>query len=139
MPAASYPVRWAGRLAVVAMPAEVGAAGASEAEQQLQAVLSREPVTLIVDMTSTARCDSAGMAVILRTCKRAASQGVELRLVASAPAVRRALTVTGVSRLVNIYPTLAASLAAQPPGVPRSPASPSAYADGPAAEPGTGG
>jgi hypothetical protein len=37
-----------------------------------------------------------------------------MRLVVSTPAVLRVLAITGVDRLINVYPTVAASLAEAP-------------------------
>ena len=116
MSSGSYPVRWAGRLAVVAMPGEIDVANAGPILDKLQSVLDREPVTMIVDMTATTFCDSAGMNAVLRAYKRASAEGIELRLVTPAPAVRRVFAVTGLDRLIDTYPSLAASLAGQPGG-----------------------
>ncbi len=111
MSSGSYPVRWAGRLAVVAMPDEIDVSNAGPILDKLQAVLDREPVTLIVDMTATTFCDSAGMNAVVRVHKRASAGGTELRLVMPAPAVRRVFAMTGLDRLIDTYPSLAASLA----------------------------
>jgi hypothetical protein len=37
-----------------------------------------------------------------------------MRLVVGAPTVQRVLTITGVDRLINIFPSLAAALASEP-------------------------
>lgn len=113
--AAPYSVRWAGRLAVLTGPDEIDVSNAGRLLDKLLSVLDREPVTVIVDLTGTTFCDSAGMNAIVRARKRAAAEQVELRLVVAALAVRRVFAVTGLDRMIDIYPSLAASLAAGPP------------------------
>ncbi len=138
MPSGSYPVRWAGRLAVVAMPGEIDVSNAGSILDKLQSVLDREPVTLIVDMTATKFCDSAGMNAVLRVYKRASAGGTELRLVMPAPAVRRVFAVTGLDRLIDSYPSLAASLAGRPGGGGGASAGPvTAWPGGNSTAPGT--
>lgn len=137
MSADSYPVRWAGRLAVVMLPGEIDVANAPAILGKLLSVLDREPVTLIVDMTATTFCDSAGVNAVLRAYKRASAAGIELRLVMPVPAVRRVFTVTGLDRLIDTYPSLAASLAGRPPGEPRSAGPVTAWPAGTGTEPDT--
>jgi anti-sigma B factor antagonist len=113
----------------MATPAEIDIANAGEIHDKLLAVLAREPVTVIVDMTTTVFCDSAGMSAVLRVYRRAIAQGIELRLVIPARAVRRVFTVTGLDRLTDIYPSLAASLAGKPAGASVIPVAGPAAAD----------
>lgn len=135
----SYPVRWAGRLAVVTAPGEIDLSNAGQLLEQLLAVLDREPAALIVDMSATTFCDSAGVNTVLRAYKRAHQQGTELRVAAPALPVQRVFTLTGLDRLIDIYPGLAASLAGRLPGRPAgpdrartgSPAPPRPASDGP--------
>ena len=49
-----------------------------------------------------------------RSFRRAEASQSEMRLVVSTPAVQRVLALTGVDRLLDIYPSVAASLAASP-------------------------
>ena len=46
----------------------------------------------------------------MRAFRRAAASGQAMRLVVSTPAVQRVLSITGVDRLVGVYPSVAASL-----------------------------
>jgi anti-anti-sigma factor len=87
---------------------------------RLLAVINRGAAVLIADMTGTASCDHAGVEAIARACQRAAISGTRVRLAVTAPAVRRVLTIEGLERLVPIYPSLEAALAAEhEPGWPR--------------------
>ena len=87
---------------------------------RLQAVINRGVAVLIADMTGTASCDHAGVEAIARACQRAAISGTQIRLVVTAPGVRRVLAIEGLDRMVPIYPTLeAATQAGREPGWPR--------------------
>src|SRR5690242_5145894 len=54
-------------------------------------------------MSGTASCDHAAVEVIARACQQAAINGTQVRLVVTAPAVRRVLSLEGLDRLVPIY------------------------------------
>jgi anti-sigma B factor antagonist len=106
-----YPVLWIGRIAVIRLPAEIDIANADQVREDLLSVLNQGAVLLVADMSETTFCDSAGVGALARTFRRAeASQG-EMRLVVSTRAVRRVLTLTGVDRLLDIYPDVATALA----------------------------
>ena len=74
-------------------------------------VLNQGAALLIADMSKTNFCDSAGVSALVRVFRRAATSGSAMRLVVSTPAVQRVLSITGVDRLVDIFPSVAASLA----------------------------
>jgi anti-sigma B factor antagonist len=118
MPAPDDAVRWAGPHAVAAVPAEIDAANADEVRQGLLAAASLGAAVLVIDMSATTFCDSAGVQGIIAAHQQAAAAGTQLRLVA--PAVQRILTLIGIDQLVPIYPTLEEALA----GAPAAEASP---------------
>ena len=106
-------VRWVGPLAVVAMPAEIDAVNAEKIRQGLLSAASLGAAVVVIDMSGTTFCDSAGVQAIIGAYRQAAADGTELRLVATA--VLRILTIVGVGELVPIYPTLEAALAGTSP------------------------
>jgi anti-sigma B factor antagonist len=113
-----FPVVWLSKVAVVTLPVEIDIANADQVRDDLLSVLNRGAATLIVDMGGTTFCDSAGVNALVRAHKRAAANDSQMRLVVSAPAVRRVLDITGVDHLMDIYPSVAASLAgADQPGL----------------------
>ena len=112
-----FPVEWAGRQAVVTLPEHIDVTNVPQLREQLLSLINRGAAVLIADMTSTASCDHAAMDVITRAYQRAAVGGTQLRLVVTAPVVRRVLGIEGLDRLVSIYPTLEAATAA---GTPRT-------------------
>jgi anti-anti-sigma factor len=115
-----FPVEWTGRQAVVAFPGHVDISNVDQLRDRLLAVINRGAAVLIADMTGTASCDHAGAEAIARACQRAAISGTRVRLAVTAPVVRRVLTIEGLDRLVPIYPSLEAAVAAgHGPGWPR--------------------
>ena len=101
-----YPVQWAGRTAIMTLPQHVGEFNASRICEQLLLVIYRGATELVADMTGTAWCDQAGVAVMARAYRRAAACGTQLRLVVTDEAVRRMLVLKGLDRLIPIYPSL---------------------------------
>ena len=104
-------LRWMGEQAVVTVPAEIDTINAGEVRQALLAA-SHDATVLIIDMSGTTFCDSAGVQAIIDTYNQAAATRTQLRLVATE--VLRILTLVGVHQLIPIYPTLEAALAGTP-------------------------
>jgi anti-anti-sigma factor len=100
-----------GRVAVVALPAEVDVSNAEQIRHDLAAVVTQDASLVIVDMSTTTFCDSAGVTALVRAVRQANASGAQLRLATSAPAVTRVLAITGVDRLIEIYPSVAAAMA----------------------------
>ena len=103
-----YEVRRVGQHAVIRMPAEIDAAIADETRQALLAAVIPGTAILVIDMSRTTFCDSAGLKAIIAAHARAAETGTQLRLVATA--VLRIITIVGIDQLIPIYPTLEAAL-----------------------------
>ena len=108
----SYPVHWTDRRAVVAVPDYIDISNAQRLSETLLQVINRGAVDLIVDMSSTAACDYAGADAVVRAYQRAAANGTQLRIVVTAPVVRRLLSINGLDRLVPVYPSLESATAA---------------------------
>jgi anti-anti-sigma regulatory factor len=92
----SYPVRWAGRRAVVVLPDHLGLPNAGQVSEALLLVINRGADALIVDMTATISCDYTGAEALLRARQRAVASGTELRLAVTHRIVRRALSLSGL-------------------------------------------
>jgi anti-sigma B factor antagonist len=101
---------WLSRAAVVTLPVEIDISNAGQVREDLLSALNRGAATLIVDMGGTTFCDSAGVSALVRAHKRATASGTDMRLVVSAPGVLRVLAITGVDHLMDVYPSIAASL-----------------------------
>ena len=84
---------------------------AGQVRQDLLSVVAQHASTVIADMSSTTFCDSAGVTALVRAARQAAADGASLRVVAATPAVTRVLAITGVDRLIHVYPSAAAAVA----------------------------
>jgi anti-sigma B factor antagonist len=109
-----YPVLWIGRTAVVSLPTEIDITNADQVREDLLSVLNQGADLLVADLSKTTFCDSAGISALARSFRRAEASQSDMRLVVSTLAVQRVLGLTGVDRLLDIYPSVAASLAASP-------------------------
>lgn len=105
---------WIGQVAVVTLPAEIDVTIADAVRDELRAVLDQGATLLIADLGKTEFCDSAGVSSLVRTYRQASASGNAMRLVVGTPAVQRVLSITGVDRLVDVFPSVAASLAGTP-------------------------
>ena len=105
-------MEWVGRQAVVRLPDNIDLFNAGTAGEELLALINRGAAALIVDMTATASCDDAGAEALVRACRRAAASGTPLRLVVPAQVARRVLALNGLDRLVPVYPSREAAIAA---------------------------
>jgi anti-anti-sigma factor len=109
------PVRWLNRHAIVAVPEHFDLTNVREIREQLLAIVNREVLVLVVDMSETVSCDHAGSDALARVYQRALASGTELRLVVTGALVRRVLSINGVDRLISIYPTAEIALAVTVP------------------------
>jgi anti-sigma B factor antagonist len=105
-----YELRRIGQHGVVTMPAELDVTNSDEVRKGLLSATSQDVPVLIIDMSGTTFCDSAGVQAIVAAHQQAAAMGTGLRLVATE--VLRILTVVGVDQLIPIYPDLEAAIAA---------------------------
>jgi anti-anti-sigma factor len=114
----AFPVDWTGQQAVVTLPEHIDVATAAQVRELLLSVINRGAVVLIVDMTATQSCDHAGVDAMARAYQRAVVSGTQLRLVVRSPVVRRVMVIEGIDRLISIYPTVEAAIAAGTPERP---------------------
>jgi anti-sigma B factor antagonist len=113
---AGFPVEMIDDVPVVIAPEEVDITNADGFRAGLLRASAHDPAVIVVDMTRTSFCDSAGVHAILGAYKRAEAEGGEVRLAVSSPAVRRILAITAIDRLLPVYATVADALAPlQPP------------------------
>ena len=107
-----FSVEWTGRQAIVAFPAQVDVSNAGQLRDRLLSVINRGAAVLVADLTGTVSCDHAAVTALARACQRGAVSGTQVRLVVTAPVVRRVLSLEGLDRVVSIYPSLEAATAA---------------------------
>jgi anti-anti-sigma factor len=109
-----FPVTWSDRTAVVATPAEVDLTNADALREALLDALNSGALGLVVDMTATTFCDSAGISAITRAARRAAANDATMRLAVIESPVLRVLNLVGIDRLIDIYPNVDAARASLP-------------------------
>ena len=100
------------------LPEHIGAPDSGQiSREQLLDLLDRGAAVLIADMTGTVSCDYDGADALVQAYQRAHLSGAQLRVVVTAPAVRRVLDGVGLDRLVSIYLSVEAAIAAGVAGV----------------------
>ena len=126
---------------VVTAPEEIDISNAEDLGEVLLSSVDDGYATIVLDMSSTRFCDSAGCKIMVRVHNRALADGGALRLVMKGhDPVARALDITGISRFIPMFRTVEEAVGTGS-GVPadhgtsrRSPASrshPSARPSGP--------
>ena len=68
------------------------------------------PLVVVVDLQRVDFFGASGLSVLLQAHERARTQRSTVRVVANTPMVCRALTVTGLDRILLVYPTLEPAL-----------------------------
>ena len=111
---------------VVCTPAEIDVTTADQLQAVLLEATSGEERTVVVDMSRTQFCDSAGLNTVLRAHRRMAGEGRELRVVVPAGgAVPRVFKLTGLDQYLRCFARLEQALAearkapTPPEGMPR--------------------
>ena len=106
MPEERFPVSWYGRAAVVKLPTEIDLTIADDVREALLSVLNQGARGLVVDMTATTFCDSAGITALGRAARRAAATDATMRLAVTAQSVLRVFSLVGIDRMIDIHPTV---------------------------------
>jgi anti-sigma B factor antagonist len=114
-----YPFVMIGGVPVVTAPVDIDAANAEGFQQILLQAASCRRATVVVNMTGTRFCDSAGVRVLVRAHERALINGGELLLVIPASAVLRVFALAGIARVIRHFADLNQALAQAQAVVPR--------------------
>jgi anti-anti-sigma factor len=114
MSAASFPVEIVDGVPVVAAPDEIDITTAAGLRAALLKAAAHGNGTLVVDMSQTQFCDSAGLHVLVRAHYRAQAEGGELRLVSSGAHLSRMLAITGIDHVIPCFPSLEQALPQTP-------------------------
>ena len=105
---------------VVTAPAEIDITTAGQLRVVLLRSAARGRPTIVVDMTRTRFCDSAGLTVLVRAHTQALADGGELRLVMPADgSVLLIFAMTGLHQIIPLFDTLDEALTLRPAGVIR--------------------
>lgn len=112
MPDAGFPVEIVAGVPVVTTCDEIDVTNAARLRAVLlQAAASRHG-TLVVDMSRTQFCDTAGLHALVGAHKRAQAERGEVFLVISTSAVLRIFAITGLDHVIPHFESLEEALAA---------------------------
>jgi anti-sigma B factor antagonist len=125
MDEARFPVEMVRGTPVVVAPEEIDITNAPKLRAALLDAASRGCRTVVVDMSRTRFCDTAGLHALVGAHRRAEAEGSRVLLVIAANAVLRILAITGIDQVLAHFPSLddalaAASSAAEADAGPRS-------------------
>jgi anti-sigma B factor antagonist len=110
VPETSFPVELIEGVPVVTAPEEVDLANAALLQKALAEAAGPGQVLVVVDMSRTRFCDSAGLNALVAADRRARAEGGEVRLVVTGESVIRIFELTGVDRVVPVYASLEEAL-----------------------------
>jgi anti-sigma B factor antagonist len=96
---------------VVALGGDVDLHSAHELEQRLEEASASGARRIVADLSATTFFDSTALGVLVAARKRLQATGRELVLVSSDMNGTKVLQVTGLDRILHVYPTLDAALA----------------------------
>jgi anti-sigma B factor antagonist len=111
MPDVRFPVDVVQGIPVVVTPEEIDITNATELRTALLEASAGGPGTLVVDMTRTLFCDSAGLHALVGAHRRAVTEGGEVVLAVSGEAVVRILALTGLGAVIPNFTSLEEALA----------------------------
>jgi anti-sigma B factor antagonist len=111
-----FPVQITRGVPVVIAPEEIDITNAGQLRAALLHAAARPGPALVVDMTRTRFCDSAGLHALIGAHKRAQAEGRQVRLAVTGAQVRRILALTALNRLIPVYTSLDQACAHPPAG-----------------------
>ena len=114
MPDARFPVEMVNGVPVVVAPEEIDITNADGLRAALLEAAVHGPGRLVVDMSRTQFCDTAGIHALVAAHKRAEASHGEIRLVITGAAVLRIFAITGLDNVIPHFASLEEALAATP-------------------------
>lgn len=118
---AEFSVEVMSGIPVVTAPSVIDIDNSRMLDGAIRSAAAQGCTTIVVDLTRTIICLSAGVHVLTRGHQQAAAEGGELRLVIRTAALLRFFAVFGVDRMFAIFDTLADALDELPTIVTRPP------------------
>jgi anti-anti-sigma factor len=110
---------------IITFPNEVDVTNAARISEQLQRAVRRGAqrlaeraganITIVADMTLTDFLDSAAIRGLMSAWREAQRSGIDFRVAVSSAQTMHILQVTGVDKVLKLYPGTAAALAGQMP------------------------
>jgi anti-sigma B factor antagonist len=112
MPDTSYSIEMVSGVPVVVTPGEIDITNAGGLRAALLEAAGRGPGGLVVDMSRTEFCDTAGLHALVLAHKRAGANSGGVRLVITGAAVLRIFAITGLDDVIPHFASLEEALAA---------------------------
>ena len=106
MPEISFPVAVVEGVPVVTAPEEIDITNAAGLQAALLEAAGLGRAMVVVDMSRTQFCDSAGLNALVAADRQARADDGEVRLVVVGEAVARVVALTGVDRVIPVYASL---------------------------------
>jgi anti-anti-sigma regulatory factor len=101
---------------IVTLPAQLDAAAAEQAADQITAAFTPGVRVVIADLTAAARCDRSAIRNLLRAHRQAAARGRQVRFAIRPDSPLHQITgFAGTHPLLAVYPTLQHALTGRPP------------------------
>jgi anti-sigma B factor antagonist len=116
MPDSGFSVEVIKGVPVVATPEDVDISNAGGLRAALLQSAALGPGTLVVDMTRTLFCDTAGLHALVAAHKRARAEDGRVLLVLPGATVLRIFSITGLDDVIPNFPSLEEALAASAAG-----------------------
>jgi anti-sigma B factor antagonist len=110
VPQISFPVEVIEGVPVVTAPEEIDIANAGRLQQALADAAGAGQVLVVVDMSRTRFCDSAGLNALVTADRQVRAAGGEVRLVITGESVVRIVELTGVDQVIAVYSSLEEAL-----------------------------
>jgi anti-sigma B factor antagonist len=108
---ARFPVEMVGGVPVVTAPGSIDVTNADALREVMRESAARGDGTLVVDMTMTQFCDTAGLHALVGAHKQARADGGQLRLVIPGAQVLRILAITGLDDVIPTFTSAEEALA----------------------------
>jgi len=86
----------------VALIGDLDDAGGNFARKQLARAVKSGKINLTIDLDGVGALHSAGLAALIATLRLARDKGGNVRVLASAPHIRRVMELTGLSRVFRL-------------------------------------
>jgi anti-sigma B factor antagonist len=115
---ARFPVQITRGVPVVESPEEIDITNADRLRAALLRAETCPGAAVVVDMTRTRFCDSAGLRTLIGAHKRAQAEGRQVRAVVTGPQVCRIFALTSLDRMIPVYARLDQALV-NPPAATR--------------------
>jgi anti-sigma B factor antagonist len=96
---------------VVSISGEIDLSTASVFEEAITGALDDDPPVLVIELSQVRFMASAGLRVLAAAHEKA-SKSVQVAIVANNPATSRPIELTGLDKVMSLYPTLSDALIA---------------------------